>query len=147
MRRLILAAPVLTALAAFGARAEPETDLTRQAAMAERFEPFDKATGSDWEPAFPFPFFRSSAEAGVDSVSLLLKPGAYTVVVLCNCEKIQVALHPPDGSASPPARSNDQGAMYTLDVAAAGEFVVSTNMDTCAEDACNFAVKAYRKKK
>ncbi len=147
MRRLILAASALTLLAASGAAAGPETDLTRQASMAERFDPFDKASGSDWEAAFPYPFFRSSGQGDVDAVPLLLKPGAYTVVVLCSCEKMDVVLHAPDGSDPPPARSNEQGAMYTLDVAAAGEFVVSTNMDTCAEDACGFAVKAYRKKK
>jgi hypothetical protein len=146
MRRLILALPVMSLLALASARAEPDEDLTRQAAMAERFEPFDKAGGPDWEAAFPFPFFRSAGVGDVDAVFLTLKPGAYTVVVLCNCSKLTIALHPPDGSTTPPARTNDEGAMYTLDVASAGQYVVSTKMDDCQAEPCSYAVKAYRKK-
>jgi hypothetical protein len=146
MRPILLLAPVVVALTAPAALAEPEEDLTRQAAMAERFQPFDEAQGSDWAPAFPFPFFRSVGMGDIDSVSLLLKPGAYTVVVLCNCDKIAINLHQPDGSTVTPARSNEQGAMFSLDVATGGEFIVATNMEDCDDEPCNYAIKAYRKK-
>ena len=146
MRGLVLAVLSATTLAVPAAFAAPEEDMARQAAMAARFQPFDAVTGSDWTAAFPYPFFRAAAESESDSVSLVLKPGAYKVVVLCNCEKIDVALKAPDGSAPTPDRSNDQGAMYSLDVAADGEFEVSTTLRTCQETHCDFAVKAYRKK-
>ncbi len=146
MRGLVLATLLSTTLAVPAALAAPQEDMSRQAAMAARFQPFDGMIGAEWEAAFPFPFFRTAAEGESDSISLVLKPGAYTVVVLCNCEKIDVALKAPDNSVPSPARSNDKGAMYSLDVPAAGEFEVSTTLRDCQETACDFAVKAYRKK-
>ena len=146
MRGLVLAVLLSATLAVPAALAAPEEDMGRQAAMAARFQPFDGMIGTDWEAAFPFPFFRTAAEGESDSVSLVLKPGAYTVVVLCNCEKIDVGLKAPDKSVPEPVRSNDKGAMYSLDVPAAGEFEVSTTLRDCQETSCDFAVKAYRKK-
>ncbi len=145
MRGIILSCVAAGTLAASVAFAEPEEDMARQAAMAERFDPFDAATAKDWSPAFPFPFFRSVSEGDPDEVSLLLKPGTYTVVVLCNCEKIGVALKPPAGPDVTPDRVNDQGAMYSVTVAAAGEFKVAADMQDCAEASCGYAVKAYLK--
>ena len=139
-------AALVSVTAASLAWAVPEDDLTRQAAMAQRFAPFDEGAGPNWGPAFDFPFFRSAGVGDSDAVSLLLKPGAYQVVVLCNCEKLAVTLRAPDGSAPPPARVNDQGAMFSLDVPIGGEFVVTAEMQDCQEDACSYAVKAYRKK-
>ena len=146
MRDLILAVLCSTTLAAVPAFAAPDEDAARQAAMAERFKPFDAMTGSDWAAAFASPFYRSAAQGESDSVSLVLKPGSYTVVVLCNCEKIDMAMKAPDGSVPAPARSNDQGAMYRLDVAKGGEYEVSTTLRDCQEVSCSFAVKAYVKK-
>ena len=120
--------------------------MTRQAAMAERFAPFDEKKGSDWEPAFDFPTFRSAAVGEVDSSTVMLKAGAYRVVVLCNCTKMEVALFKPDGQEALPDRSNDQAAMYALDVPDAGQFLVGVQMQDCPEEKCDYAFKTYRKK-
>ena len=144
MRGLILAV-LCSAAVAIPAFAAPDEDAARQAAMAERFKPFDAMTGSDWGAAFASPFYRSAAQGESDSVSLVLKPGTYTVVILCNCEKIDMAMKAPDGSVPAPARSNDQGAMYRLNVVKGGEYEVSTTLRGCQEVSCSFAVKAYVK--
>ncbi len=147
MGRLIAATLAIGVLAVTAARASVEEDMTRQAAMAERFAPFDNAGGDDWEPAFPFPTFRSAAVGEVDSSPMTLEPGAYRVVVLCNCEKMEVVLFQPDGKEALADRSGDQAAMYALDVPAAGQFVVGAQMEGCQEDRCDFAFKTWRKKK
>ena len=150
---VVLAMAVLTVCAlavdvgaSGAARAADEDDMTRQAAMAERFAPFDEKKGSDWEPAFDFPTFRSASVGEVDSSTVMLKPGAYRVVVLCNCTKMEVALFKPDGQEALPDRSNDQAAMYALDVPNAGQFLVGVQMQDCPEDHCDYAFKTYRKK-
>ena len=114
--------------------------------MAARFAPFDGVTGSEWEPAFDFPTFRSAAVGEVDSSPFKLQPGAYRVVVLCNCAKMEVALFQPDGKEALPDRSNEQAAMYALDVPSAGQFVVGVQMQDCPEERCDYAFKTYRKK-
>ena len=145
---VVLAAGALAAgaLASSAAVAAGEDDMTRQAAMAARFAPFDGATGSEWEAAFEFPTFRSAAVGEVDSSPFKLQPGAYRVVVLCNCTKMEVALFQPDGQEALPDRSNEQAAMYALDVPAAGQFVVGVQMQDCPGDRCDYAFKTYRKK-
>ena len=145
---VMLAAGALAAgpLGLSTAHAASEEDMTLQAAMAERFTLFDKATGSDWEQAFDFPTFRSAAVGEVDSSPFKLAPGAYRVVVLCNCTKMEVALFTPDGKEALPDRSNEQAAMYALDVPAAGQFVVGVQMQDCPLDRCDYAFKTYRKK-
>ena len=143
---LAMAALAVGAMASGAARAADEDDMTRQAAMAERFAPFDEKKGSDWEPAFDFPTFRSAAVGEVDSSTVMLKAGAYRVVVLCNCTKMEVALFKPDGQEALPDRSNDQAAMYALDVPDAGQFLVGVQMQDCPEEKCDYAFKTYRKK-
>lgn len=145
MRGLVLAIASSALLASSAAVAAPEEDTARQAIIAGRFQPFDAMTSQGWSAAFPFPFFRNAAAGESDSVSLVLKPGAYRVVVLCNCDKIDVALKTPANTVPDPDRRNDQGAMYSLDVPATGEFEISTTLRACQEARCDFAVKAYRK--
>ena len=148
---LATAALAVGALAVFAmtsgaARAADQDDMTHQAAMAERFAPFDEKKGDDWEPAFDFPTFRTAAVGEVDSSTVMLKAGAYRVVVLCNCTKMEVALFKPDGQEALPDRSNDQAAMYALDVPDAGQFLVGVQMQDCPDEKCDYAFKTYRKK-
>ncbi len=150
MRRITISALIsawgLLAALASTAVAAPEEDPIRQAVIAARFDPFDKAAGDGWEPAFPTPFYRLAGTGQPDAVPLALTPGAYMVVVLCNCETMDVSLVAPGGSTVAPSRTNDQGAMYSLDVAAPGDFLTGVDMNDCEDKACDFAVKVYRKK-
>ena len=150
MSRLIAAVVAVGALCATGASAARaaggEEDMTRQAAMAERFAPFDKVTGTEWQSAFPFPTFRTAAVGEVDSSPVMLQTGAYRVVVLCNCTKMEVALFMPDGKEALADRSNEQAAMYAIDSPAPGQFVVGVQMQDCPEDSCDYAFKIYQKK-
>jgi hypothetical protein len=146
MLRHILAFAAASMLAAGPVLAAPEQDMERQASMALRFEPFDKGGGSDWSPAFPAPFFRTVAAGKPEPVPLQLKPGAYMIVVLCNCKAMEVTLVTADGSTITPLRSNEQGAMYSLDVKDAGGYLAGIDMDACDEASCDFAIKVYRKK-
>ncbi len=147
MRRAIFAALALSALMAAGARAAPQEDPDRQLAMAQRLQPFD-APGSDgWEQAFPYPFYRDAASGESDSVTMQLAPGAYMIVGLCNCASMDITLVGPGGTTIQPVRSNDQGAMYSLDVPAAGPYLVGIDMGDCVDKTCDIAVKAWRKKK
>ena len=137
---------VLSALLIASPHAEPEPDLERQAAMAERFTPFDSGGGPGWENAFPTPEFRLVPAGKPEAMTLTLKPGAYMIVALCNCQSMQVTLVGPDGAMIAPLRSNDQAAMYSLDVKAAGDYLTGVDMDGCAEKDCDIGVKVYRKK-
>jgi len=143
-----IALTCLAAMIAFAAPAlaEPETDLERQAMMAQRFEPFDGAGGPDWETAFPAPFVRAVAEGKPDSVRIPLKTGAYMIVVLCNCGSMQVSLVGPGGVETKPLRAGEQAAMYSLDVPKDGEWLTGVDMGDCGEKTCDFAVKVWRKK-
>jgi hypothetical protein len=146
MRRLVIGGILLAVLNASAAAADPEDDITRQAALANRFEPFDRAAGSDWAPAFPTPFFRKAPSGGPEAVPLALKPGAYMVVVLCNCADMDVTLLGPGGTKIEPVRHNEQGAMYSLDVAVAGDYLTGVDMGECGAKQCDLAVKVYKKK-
>ena len=139
-----LAATLLIAAAA--AEAAPETDIMRQAAMAKRFDPFDANVGAEWEQAFPSPRFQTLAAGDSEPVTLELKRGAYMIVVLCNCDSMDVTLLAPDGSPIAPLKSNQQSAMYSVDAAADGAYLTGIDMSECAEASCDLAVKAYRKK-
>ncbi len=145
MRRMILSGVVLAAMAT-SAVAAPEADVVGQASLAQRFEPFDQAAGEDWAPAYPTPFFRQAATGQPEAVPLTLQPGAYMVVVLCNCGSMDVTLVGPGGSTIAPARSDDHGAMYSLDVPAAGDYLTGIDMNDC-DGKCDIAVKVYRRKK
>ena len=129
------------------ALAEPETDMTVQAQLAARFDPFDKAAGTGWEPAFPTPIYRKAPQGGPEAVPLSLQAGSYMIVVLCNCDSMDVSLIGPGGTKIEPIRHNDQGAMYSLDAAVAGDYLTGIDMGDCDSAKCDLAVKVYRKKK
>ncbi len=133
-------------LAAPAVRAEPEEDLERQAVMAQRFVPFDSGGGEGWENAFPTPIFRQAATGKPEGVPLALKAGSYMIVVLCNCQAMDVTLVAHSGDMIAPLRKNDQAAMYSIDVPAAGDYLVGVDMNDCDEKACDIGVKVYRKK-
>jgi hypothetical protein len=146
---LALAAATGGALALVGASpalAEPEQDLARQTLMVQRFEVFDKGGGSDWEAAFPAPFVRAVAQGTPEPVMFPLKPGAYMIVVLCNCQAMAVSLLDAKGTTIAPLRSNDQAAMYSLDVDSAGDYLTGIDMNGCGDKTCDVGVKVYRKK-
>jgi hypothetical protein len=126
--------------------AEPQQDLERQAVMAQRFTPFDSGGGPDWENAFATPFYRVVAAGQPEPVPFSLKPGAYMIVVLCNCRSMKVTLVDRKGTTFAPLRSNEQAAMYSLDVADAGDYLAGIDMAECEEKACDVGVKVYRKK-
>ena len=135
----------LTLLSAPLARAAPEPDIERQAAMAQRFEPFDGAGGPGWTTAFPTPFFRAVASGKPEAVPLRLRPGAYMIVVLCNCQSMEVTLVGPGETTIAPLKSGDQAAMYSLDVKDGADYLAGVDMGACSEAQCDFAVKVYRK--
>ncbi len=128
------------------ANAEPETDIERQAAMTSRFTPFDSGGGPGWENAFQTPFIRQVAAGQPEPVQFALKPGVYMVVVLCNCKTMKVTLVNSQGATLTPVRSSDQGAMYSLEVVAQGEYLTGIDMGDCDEKACDIGVKVYHKK-
>ena len=142
----MLAALAAALIGTVPARADPQTDIERQATMAKRFDPFDANKGPEWGPAFPTPFFRSLAAGDSDPVDVPLTRGAYMIVVLCNCDSMDVTLLGPDGATIAPLKSNQQSAMYSLDVVADGPYLAGVDMTECAEDPCDFAIKAYRRK-
>jgi hypothetical protein len=115
--------------------------------VSDRFTPFDKAAESDgWASISPQPIFASVAVNKPEGSPMTLQAGSYRVVVLCNCNAMEVTLMRPDNSTVPPERSDDHGAMYSLDVPAPGVYLTGIDMDDCAKAACEVAVKVYRKK-
>ena len=114
--------------------------------MADRFAAFDKVAGSAWTPAFPAPVVRSMAADSSDSAPFDLQPGSYMLVVLCNCQLMDVALVGPDGSTVKPTRAGEQGAMYSFDAPSASSWLAGLDMGGCAEATCAVAIKVYRKK-
>ncbi len=117
------------------------------AALAERFAPFDQQAASDgWETTQPEPIYASVAVGTPEGASLMLRPGAYKVVVLCDCAAMEVTLLKPDSSTISPERSDVHGAMYSLDVPAAGAYLTGIDMDDCGRAKCDVAVRVYRKK-
>lgn len=134
------------ALAAGAASAAPQPDPGRIAAMAQRFEPFDKSGQQGWEALSTQPVVRTAPEGGNDAVQFDLKPGSYMIVALCNCDQMDVTLVRPDASEPRPARSSDQAAMYSIDVTAPGTYLTGVDMGACSEKSCDFGVKVWRKK-
>ncbi len=146
MKTAMLATALAVLLGAGPALADPLTDIEHQATMAKRFDPFDANKGAEWEQAFETPFFRTVAAGESDPVTLPLKRGAYMIVVLCNCDSMDVTLLSSDGMTIAPLKSNQQSAMYSLDAPADGDYLVGIDMSECGESTCDLAVKAYRKK-
>jgi hypothetical protein len=147
MTRFVLLG-VAAALAASSALA-PALAVAQDArkVVSDRFTPFDRAARSDgWESISPQPIFASVAVNKPQGSPMTLQPGSYRVVVLCNCSMMEVTLLRPDNSPVPPERSDDHGAMYSLDVPVAGAYLTGIDMDDCAKAACEVAVKVYRKK-
>ncbi len=118
-----------------------------RAALTGRFAPFDQQAASDgWETTQPEPIYASVAVGTPEGASLTLTPGAYKVVVLCDCAAMEVTLLKPDSATVAPERSDQHGAMYSLDVPAAGAYLAGIDMDDCGRAKCDVAVRVYRKK-
>ncbi len=133
-------------LAASAASAAPGDEATQQATLVESFAPFDQAAGDGWAATTPTPLYLLAATDKSAGAPLTLQPGAYRVVVLCDCGQMEVTLVGPDSSTVPPERSDDRRVMYTLDVHAAGAYLAGVDMDDCGYAKCVIAVKVYRKK-
>jgi hypothetical protein len=145
---LMIRAAILGAAAvllASSATAAPADD-AGQKVLAERFQPFDQAAADGWEPATPDPLYLVTSTDKPAGAPLTLQPGAYKIVVLCDCNTMQVTLVGPDSAAVPPERSDGHGAMYSLDVHAAGAYLAGIDMDDCPKAQCAIGVKVYRKK-
>ena len=136
-----------TALAAQAAAAEPPLAAAPPQVLAERFAPFDEAAQDGWEVTTPAPLILYATVDKPAAAPLTLQPGAYRVVVLCDCNMMEVSLLRPDTTAVPAERSDDHGAMYSLDVPTAGSYLTGIDMDDCAQAKCPIGVKVYRKKK
>lgn len=117
-----------------------------QKVLAERFQPFDKASEDGWEASTPDPLYLVTSTDKPAGAPLTLQPGAYKIVVLCDCNTMQVTLVGPDSATVPPERSDGHGAMYSLDVHAAGAYLAGIDMDDCPKAKCAIGVKVYRKK-
>ena len=140
---MLAATAILTASAAAAAPGDEES---QKAALAERFMPFDQAAQDGWEPAAPDPVYLTAASDKSAAAPLTLKPGAYRVVVLCDCGQMEVTLVGPDSAPVPSERSDDRRAMYSLDVHAAGAYLAGIDMNDCGYAKCEIGVKVYRKK-
>ncbi len=143
VRSAILGAAVLFASAATAA---PADDTAKTAVLVERFQPFDEAAQDGWEATTPEPLYLAAATDKSAGAPLTLEPGAYRIVVLCNCNSMQVTLVGPDTATLPPERSDTHGAMYSLDVHTAGAYLAGIDMDDCDQTQCAIGVKVYRKK-
>ena len=143
VRSAMLAAAV--GLLAPMAMAAPADD-AGQKVLAERFQPFDKASEDGWEASTPDPLYLFTSTDKPAGAPLTLQPGAYRIVVLCDCNAMQVTLVGPDSSTVPAERSDGTRAMYSLDVHAAGAYLAGIDMDDCPKARCVIGVKVYRKK-
>ncbi len=137
---------VAAILAASVASAAPGDEEGQKAALVERFTPFDQAAQGAWEATTPEPLYLAAATDKSVAAPLTLKPGAYRVVVLCDCGQMEVTLVGPDSSPLPSERADDRRAMYSLDVHAAGAYLAGIDMNDCGQAKCEIAVKVYRKK-
>ena len=134
------------ALFASQAAAAPADDTSPTSALVQRFAPFDQAAQDGWDPVTPEPLYLAAATDKSAGAPLTLQPGAYRIVVLCDCNIMQVTLVGPDSATLPSERSDDHGAMYSLDVNAAGAYLAGVDMDDCPRATCAVGVKVYRKK-
>ena len=116
-------------------------------ALLERFAPFDQQADSDgWESIAAEPVYSAVAVGKPEGAPMTLQPGAYKVVVLCDCAMMEVTLLKPDSTAVAPERSDEHGAMYSLDVPSAGAYLTGIDMNDCGSAKCDVGVKVYRKK-
>ncbi|HEY5409346.1 MAG TPA: hypothetical protein VIJ94_01340 [Caulobacteraceae bacterium] len=138
---------VTTVLAAQGAAAAPAAPPAASQVLADRFAPFDQAAEDGWEAATPTPLLLYAAVDKPAGAPLSLQPGSYRIVVLCDCNMMEVTVLRPDSTSVPSERSDDHGAMYSLDVPLAGAYLTGIDMDDCAQARCPVGVKVYRKKK
>ncbi len=136
-----------TVLAAQGAPAAALADPAPSQVLADRFAPFDQAAQDGWEAATPTPLLLYGAVDKPAGAPLSLQPGSYRIVVLCDCNMMEVTVLRPDNTKVPAERSDDHGAMYSLDVPDAGAYLTGVDMDDCAQAQCPIGVKVYRKKK
>ncbi len=114
--------------------------------LLEHMAPFDKAAEDGWQALAPVPIYASVAVGTPEGAPLSLQPGAYRVVVLCDCGTMEVTLLRPDNSPVPAERSDDHGAMFSFDVPTAGAYLTGLDMQDCGQPKCDVALKVYRKK-
>jgi hypothetical protein len=150
IRSAIVATTLLLATSAAAASAgdaatEALTGPSASPSFAAGFAPFDKAAQDGWAAATPDPLLLAAATDMPAAAPLNLKPGAYRIVVLCDCNAMQVSLLGPDSSTVPAERSDSRRAMYSLDVRDAGSYLVGVDMDDCPKAKCDVGVKVYRK--
>ena len=143
---LMLLASTVPAVAADDPATEALTGPAASGSMADSFAPFDRAAEEGWAATTPDPLLLSTATDKPAGAPLNLQPGAYRIVVLCDCNAMQVTLVGPDSATVPPERSDGHGAMYSLDVHAAGAYLAGIDMDDCPKAQCAIGVKVYRKK-
>lgn len=115
-----------------------------QKTLSDGFAPFDQAAAEGWEPASQ-PVFLSTPQDKPAGAPLTLQPGAYRVVVLCDCNMMEVTLLKPDNQTIAAERFDNRRAMYSLDAPTAGAYLVGIDMDDCPKAACAIGVKVYRK--
>ena len=122
-----------------------ETTAADQQALAEGFAPFDQAAQEGWQAISPEPVYLSTAQDKPAGAPLTLQPGSYRIVVLCDCNMMEVTLLRPDNQTIPPERMDDRRVMYSLDVPTAGAYLAGVDMDDCPKPQCAIGVKVYRK--
>ena len=140
---MIGAAAILVASAALAA---PGDEASQQTALVDRFMPFDQAAGDDWAATTQTPLYLSAAADKSAGAPLTLQPGAYRVVVLCDCGQMEVTLVGPDGAAVPAERSDERRARPGCTWRAAAAYLAGVDMDECDYAKCAVGVKVYRKK-
>ena len=114
--------------------------------VAQGFAAFDDQAAKDlWEATTPEPLYLSAATGKPTGAPLNLTPGAYRIVVLCECDAMEVTLLGPDNSPVAAERTDDRRAMFSLDVHAAGAYLAGIDMDDCPKLQCAIGVKVYRK--
>jgi len=113
--------------------------------LADGFAPFDQAAQDGWQPISPEPIYLSTPQDKPTGAPLTLQPGAYRIVVLCDCNMMDVTLLRPDNQPIPPERFDNRRAMYSLDVQVAGAYLAGIDMEDCPKTECAIGVKVYRR--
>ena len=139
----LAASPVLAA--PHGLKLAADAPPADHKVLDDGFAPFDQAAQDGWEATSPGPVYLSAATDKPAGTPLTLKPGAYRIVVLCDCNMMEVTLLRPDNQPVAPERTDDRRAMYSLDVPSAGAYLAGIDMDDCPKPQCDIGVKIYRK--
>lgn len=139
----LAASPSLAATPKLDLNAAPSPEDNK--VLADGFAPFDQAARDGWEATSPEPLYLSAGNDMPAGAPLMLQPGSYRIVVLCDCNMMEVTLLRPDNQPVASERSDDRRAMYSLDVPTAGPYLAGIDMDDCPKAQCDIGVKIYRK--